>query len=221
MSSACRKDALFDQFAQVAKAMASPKRIELLDVISQGERSVEALAQATGLKFTTASAHLQSLRHGGLVATRKQGTHIYYRLAGDDIARLYVCLRDVAVRHLAETQRAARDFLGEDELEAVDREELLARVNSGRVILVDVRPAEEFAAGHIKGAVSIPLDEVYDWVHELPPGSEVVAYCRGEYCVLAYDAVRILRRQGLAARRMKGGMLEWMVEGRPTAVQSA
>jgi len=221
MSRTCRKEALFDQFARVAKAMASPKRIELLDVLSQGERSVEALAQTTGLKLTTTSAHLQSLRHGGLVATRKQGTRIYYRLAGDDIARLYVSLRTVAVRHIAETERAAREFLGEDEVEAVGREELLDRVRSGSVVLIDVRPAEEFAAGHINGAVSLPLDEVCDWVKDLPLGTEIVAYCRGEYCVLAYDAVRLLRGRGLPARRMKGGMLEWMIEGRPTAVKSA
>jgi rhodanese-related sulfurtransferase len=220
MSRSCFKEAMFDQFARVAKALASPKRIELIDVLAQGERSVEALAQATGLKLSTASAHLQSLRHGGLVAIRKEGTRIYYRLAGTDIAELYACVRDVASTHLAETERAARDFLGEDAVEAVSRDELLERVRSGLVTLIDVRPREEFAAAHIKGALSIPLGELYDQMQDLPD-IEVVAYCRGEYCVLAYDAVRLLRANGRRARRMQGGMLEWTIEGRPTVAKSA
>lgn len=221
MSRACQKDALFEQFARVAKALASPKRIELIGVLSQGERSVESLAQATGLKLTTASAHLQSLRHGGVVSARKEGTRIYYRLAGDDVARLFATLRDVAKEHLAETGRAAREFLGEDQVEAVSRDELMKRVKAGSVILIDVRPAGEFASAHIKGAVSIPLDEVCDRVQELPPDIEVVAYCRGEYCVLAYDAVRTLRGMGRQARRLQGGMLEWKIEGRPMVAKSA
>ena len=221
MSRACRRDALFEQFARVAKALASPKRIELLDVLSQGERSVEVLARATGLKLTTASAHLQSLRHGGLVSSRKEGTRIYYRLAGDDIARLYAFLCDVAKEHLAETERAARHFLGEDELEAVSRDELLKRLKAGNVILIDVRPRQEFAAAHIRGATSLPLEDLCDHVQELPPDIDVVAYCRGEYCVLAYDAVRMLRENGRRARRLQGGMLEWKIEGRPTAARSA
>src|SRR5450759_4653594 len=221
MSRAYLKEALFEQFASVAKSLASPKRMEILDVISQGERTVEALTRATGLKLTTASANLQILRHGGLVASRKEGTRIYYRLAGEDVARLYANVRDVARRHLAATERAARDFLGDDEAEAVDREELLERMRSGNVVLVDVRPDNEFAAAHIRDAVSIPLEELYGRVQELPAEIEVVAYCRGEYCVLAYDAVRLLRKQGLRARRLQGGMLEWMIEGRPTSAKSA
>jgi len=221
MSRAYLKEALFEQFARVAKSLASPKRMEILDVLSQGERTVEALTRATGLKLTTASANLQILRHGGLVASRKEGTRIYYRLAGEDVARLYANVRDVARRHLAATERAARDFLGDDEAEAVDREELLERMRSGNVVLVDVRPDNEFAAAHIRDAVSIPLEELYGRVQELPAEIEVVAYCRGEYCVLAYDAVRLLRKQGLRARRLQGGMLEWMIEGRPTSAKSA
>lgn len=221
MSRADLKEALFEQFALVAKSLASAKRIDLLDVLSQGERTVEALAQATGLKLTTASAHLQTLRHGGLVTSRKDGTRIYYRLAGDDVTRLYVGIREVARRHLAETERAARDFLGEDELEPVGRDELCDRIRSGAVVLVDVRPEEEFAAAHIEGAVSVPLAELADKVRELPTDLEVVAYCRGEYCVLAYDAVRLLRAKGRRARRLVGGMLEWRIEGRPMTQKSA
>jgi rhodanese-related sulfurtransferase/predicted transcriptional regulator len=221
VSSADFKQALFEQFALVAKALASDKRMDLLDVLAQGERTVEALAQATGLKFTTASAHLQTLRHGGLVTSRKDGTRIYYRLAGDDVARLYVCIREVARRHLAETERAAREFLGEDELEPVGRDELCNRIWSGAIVLVDVRPEEEFAMAHIDGAISIPLADLADRVQELPAELEVVAYCRGEYCVLAYDAVRMLREKGQRARRMEGGMLEWRSEGRPATEKSA
>lgn len=221
MSRADLKEALFEQFALVAKALASGKRMDLLDVLSQGERSVEALAQATGLKLTTASAHLQTLRHGGLVSSRKDGTRIFYRLAGDDVARLYVCVRGVAWRRLAQTERAAREFLGEDEVEPVGRDELCDRIRAGTVVLVDVRPEQEFAAAHIDGAVSIPLVALADRVQELPADLDVVAYCRGEYCVLAYDAVRLLRARGRPARRLAGGMLEWRAEGRPTAQRSA
>jgi rhodanese-related sulfurtransferase/DNA-binding transcriptional ArsR family regulator len=215
------KQALYDEFALVAKAFASAKRMDLLDVLAQGERTVDALAQATGLKLTTTSAHLQILRQGGLVTSRKDGTRIYYRLAGDDVARLYVCIRDVARRHLAETARAASQFLGEDDIEPVGREELCDRIRSGAVVLVDVRPEEEFVMAHIDGAVSIPLEGLADRVQELPAELEVVAYCRGEYCVLAYDAVRILRAKGRRARRMAGGMLEWRSEGRPATGRSA
>lgn len=221
MSRADFKEALFEQFALVAKALASAKRMDLLDVLAQGERTVDALAQATGLKLTTASAHLQTLRHGGLVTSRKDGTRIYYRLAGDDVARLYVCIREVARQHLAETERAASEFLGEDDIESVGRDELCDRIRSGAIVLVDVRPEEEFTMAHIDGAVSIPLADLADRVQELPAEMEVVAYCRGEYCVLAYDAVRILRAKGRQARRMTGGMLEWRSEGRPAVKKSA
>jgi DNA-binding transcriptional ArsR family regulator/rhodanese-related sulfurtransferase len=215
------KDALFEQFAQVAKALASPKRLEMLDVLTQGERSVDALAQSTSLKLTTASAHLQILRQGGLVTSRKDGTRIFYRLAGEDVARLYLTLRDVAVEHLAGTERAARAYLGNDDLEPVGRDELLDRIKSGRILLVDVRPEIEYAAGHIEGAASIPVDELYARVSELPKGRDIVAYCRGEYCVFAYDAIRLLRSKGRSARRLQGGILEWRVEQRPIVTDTA
>lgn len=215
------KDALFEQFARVGKALASPKRLEMLDVLAQSERSVESLARATALKLTTASAHLQALRQGGLVSSRKEGARIYYRLASDDVARLYAMVRGVATRHLAETERAAREFVGEDGLEAVSRDALLDRMRTGQIVLLDVRPELEFAAGHIEGAVSIPLERLYERLHELPPDIEVVAYCRGEFCVLAFEAVRMLRAKGQHARRMAGGMLEWRLEGRPTVAEPA
>jgi rhodanese-related sulfurtransferase/DNA-binding transcriptional ArsR family regulator len=211
------KDALFEQLARVGKALASPKRLELLDILAQSERSVESLAQATALKLTTASAHLQALRHGGLVQTRREGARIYYRLASGDVARLFRQVRDVAKQHLAETQRAASAFLGEDDVEEVCRDVLVDRIKQGQIVVVDVRPRLEFDAGHIDGAISIPLPELCDRLSELPDDLEVVAYCRGEYCVLAYEAVRALRQHGRRARRMAGGMLEWRDEDRPTA----
>jgi rhodanese-related sulfurtransferase len=209
------KDALFEQFARVGKALASPKRLEMLDVLTQGERSVDSLAKATSLKLTTASAHLQILRQGGLVVTRKEGTRIFYQLASPEVATLYVGLRNVARENLAETERAAKAYLGADAIEAVSRDTLLDRIRSGKLVLLDVRPEAEFAAGHIDGAISIPLDELYDRVSELPRRLEVVAYCRGEYCVLAYEAIRLLRAKGMRARRLDGGMLEWKLEQRP------
>jgi DNA-binding transcriptional ArsR family regulator len=212
------KDAVFEQFARVGKALGSPKRLELIDVLAQGERTVESLAQAAGLKITTASAHLQTLRHSGLVATRKDGTRIYYRLASEAVIEAFASVRAVAIKHLAETERAARTFLGEDGVEAVTRNDILRLARSGRYVLLDVRPLSAFHAGHIDGAVSIPLDELADRLSELPLGREVVAYCNGEYCVLSYDAVRLLRAKGVDARRLDGGMLEWRLERRPVAV---
>jgi DNA-binding transcriptional ArsR family regulator/rhodanese-related sulfurtransferase len=213
------KDELYEQFARVGKALASPKRLELLDILAQGERSVESLAKATALKLTTASAHLQTLRQGGLVLSRKEGTRIYYRLASNEVARLYAGVRGVARQHLADTERAAKNFLGTDEMEPVHRDDLIGRIKSGRVALVDVRPESEYAAAHIEGAVSIPLDELESHLSELPD-LEIIAYCRGEYCVMAYEAVRLLRSRGRMARRLEGGMLEWHLEERPIAIDA-
>lgn len=212
------KDAVFEQFARVGKALASPKRLEMIDVLAQGERSVESLAQAVGLKLTTASAHLQTLRNSGLVVSRKEGTRIFYRLTGDQVVHAFAALRGVASNHLAETERATRDYLGEDGVEAVSRPDLLERLRTGRYVLVDVRDSIEFAAGHIDGAISVPLPELADRLADLPADLEIVAYCRGEYCVLSYDAVRLLRAKGRPARRLDGGMLEWLLERRPVAV---
>jgi rhodanese-related sulfurtransferase/DNA-binding transcriptional ArsR family regulator len=211
------KGVLYEQFARVGKALASGKRLELLDLLAQGERTVDALARAAGLGLTTASAHLQTLRQANLVATRREGTKIHYRLAGDDVAALYALVRAVASEHLPDVGAARAAYLGDADTDEVTRDELLDRVRAGSATVVDVRPAEEFSAGHIPGAVSIPLDELAGRLAELPPEREVVAYCRGAYCVLAHDAVRLLTAQGRPARRLTDGMLEWRLAGLPVA----
>lgn len=210
------KTTLFDHFARVGKAMSSGKRLELLDLLAQGERTVDALARAAELGLTTASAHLQALKRANLVATRREGTKIYYRLAGADVAMLYALLRDVANEHLAEVKIARAAYLGPS-ADQVTREELLRRLDAGQATLLDVRPAEEYAAGHIPGAVSIPLEDLADRLAELPVDQEVVAYCRGAYCVLAHDAVRLLAAHGRAARPLADGMLEWRLDDLPVA----
>ena len=212
------KTALYEQFARMGKGFANPKRLELLDLLSQGERSVEALAAAAGLGLSTASMHLQALKEAGLVARRREGTFIHYRLAGADVGALFAMLRQVAAVHRAEVDRAAVYYLGEDPnvpTDAVERTELLRRARAGEVVVLDVRPTVEYAAGHIPGAVSVPLEDLERYMVTLPNDVEVVAYCRGAYCVLAYDAVRSLKGQGRRARRMHEGMLEWRLAGLP------
>ena len=216
-----RKADLFEAFAQVGKALASPKRLELLDLLAQGERSVELLAQRAGLGLTTASNHLQVLRRSGLVATRKERTKVYYRLAGADVADLWAQLREVAAAHLADVERARAAYLGDDDADdvaEVTRDELLHRLQIGDVTVIDVRPGEEYAAGHIPGASSLPLDELAGRLAELPHDTTIVAYCRGAYCVMAHDAVRRLRTEGLRAIRLADGMLEWRLADLPVAV---
>jgi rhodanese-related sulfurtransferase/DNA-binding transcriptional ArsR family regulator len=205
--------------ARVGKALGSGKRLELLDLLAQGERTVEALARVAGLGLTTASAHLQTLKQAGLVATRRDGTRIHYRLAGPDIADLYARLRDVAAGRLADVDAARRAYLGpgSDVDAVVDRAELLRRARAGDVVVLDVRPAEEYAAGHIPGAVSIPVDQLAARIADLPEAVEVVAYCRGRFCVFAHDAVRLLTAHGRTARRLEDGMLEWRLAGLPVA----
>jgi rhodanese-related sulfurtransferase/DNA-binding MarR family transcriptional regulator len=219
MGDTARKSALYDAFAHTGKALSSGKRLELLDLLAQGERTVDALAKAAGLNLTTASAHLQTLKQAGVVATRREGVRIHYRLAGDDVAALYALLRQVARAHQAGVEPARTAYLGTDlgtgEAEEVGREELLARAQAGEVVVLDVRPAEEYAAGHIPGALSIPVEELADRIAELPDGTEVVAYCRGAYCVLAYDAVRLLHDRGRKAVRLIDGMLEWRLAELP------
>jgi rhodanese-related sulfurtransferase/DNA-binding transcriptional ArsR family regulator len=225
------KTALYEQFARVGKALASGKRLELLDLLAQGERSVDVLARTAGLGLTTASAHLQTLRQAGLVTTRRDGTRIHYSLAGDDVASLYAMLRSVAHDHITDVEAARIAYLGlagpprgvpaqsagepVEPVEEVDRQGLLDRVRSGELVVLDVRPAEEYRSGHVPGAVGIPLGELADRLAELPPDAQVVAYCRGAYCVLAHDAVRILRARGRRAARLADGMLEWRLAGLP------
>lgn len=217
MGSAQRKAELYEQFARVGKALASPKRLELLDLLAQGERSVEDLAGQAGLGLTSCSAHLQVLHHARLVITRKQGTRVYYSLASDDVARVHAGVRDLAASLLAEVGPAKDAYLG-DPVEEITRDELLRRASSGEVTVLDVRPAAEYAAGHIPGAASIPIEQLSQRLAELPAGAEVVAYCRGYYCVFAHEAVRLLRASGRHARRLAGGMPEWRLAGLPVAV---
>jgi len=214
------KDRLFEQFAAVGKALANPKRLELLDLLAQGERSVEALAATAGLGLTTTSANLQTLRHAGLVTTRREKTRVIYALAGRDVAALYADLRTVAQAHRAETEPARVAYLGGD-VEEVPAEEVLRRAEAGDVVILDVRPTEEYAAGHIPEAVSVPVGELAARLAELPADREVVAYCRGAYCVFAHDAVRLLREHGRPARKLVGGMLEWQLGGHPVASSAA
>jgi len=212
------KDRLYEQFARVAKAVASPKRIELLDVLAQGERTVEVLADATGLGVTNTSAHLQVLRRAGLVETRKEGTKVHYRLAGDEVAGFVGGLRDLARSRLADvTQIVADYFVSRDALEPVSRAELVERTGRGDVVILDVRPRAEFLAGHIPGALSVPLDQLDEALARLPRRAQIVAYCRGPYCVLAPQAVERLRSKGFTARRLADGMPEWRLAGLPVA----
>ncbi|TMR91146.1 ArsR/SmtB family transcription factor [Nonomuraea basaltis] len=217
MGDTAAKTALFEAFASVGKALASGKRLELVDLLAQGERSVEALAQAAGLGMTTASNHLQVLKQAGLVATRRQGTKVFYRLAGHDVAALWALLRQVGSAHLAEVGRARAAYLGADDTQRLTREQLRERIAAGDVTLIDVRPGEEYAAGHIPGALSLPLDELAGRLNELPSDGAIVAYCRGAYCVLAYEAVRSLTARGRTAARLEEGMLEWRLAGLPVA----
>lgn len=212
------KNRLYEAFARTAKAVASPKRIELLDLMAQGERTVEALAQATGMGVTNTSAHLQVLARSHLVATRKDGTKVFYRLAGDEVAAFVGALRDLARARLPEVEQVVRDyFAARDALEPVRRGELVTRAGEGKVVILDVRPAEEFAAGHIPGALSVPLGQLDAALARLPRRTEIVAYCRGPYCVLAPQAVERLRAKGYKAWRLADGLPEWRMAGLPVA----
>lgn len=208
------KDALYDHFARIGKAVANPKRIELLDLLCQSERSVEELALASNMGVKNTSAQLRELRLARLVETRRDGTRIYYRLADDAVAELYFVLRDVAAARLAEIEHITRDYFeSRDRLEPVAREDLLRRAKEGDILLLDVRPREEYVAGHIPGAVSIPLDELEDRIEELPRDVDIVAYCRGPYCFLAPEAVSTLNAAGLRAARLEDGFPEWKRAG--------
>jgi rhodanese-related sulfurtransferase len=210
MSTRQSKEALFEAIAGMGKAFASPRRLELIDLLAQGPRSVDELARASGQSTANASQHLQALHASGVVTRERNGTRVNYSLAGPDLLRLWLELRDASATRLAEVERAAREYLGA-EVEAISREELVKRLRGNDVVLVDVRPAEEFDAGHIDGAVSIPLDELDERLSELPADSEIVAYCRGTLCAYAHEAVRRLRAEGRSARRLEGGWPEWQL----------
>jgi rhodanese-related sulfurtransferase len=212
MGSRPEKDALFEAIALMGKAFASPRRLELLDLLAQAPRTVDELARASEQSTANTSQHLQALHAAGMVTRAREGTSVRYSIASDTALALWLALRDASVSQLAEVERAAREYLGED-VEAIGRDELIARLRKGDVVLVDVRPAEEFEAGHIEGARSIPLDELEDRLAELPRGREVVAYCRGPYCAFAHDAVRRLQAAGRTARRLEEGWPEWRLAG--------
>ncbi len=211
-----RRAVLYEQLARIGKVVVHPKRIELLDLLCQAERSVEALAAAAGLKLTTASAHLQVMRQARLVETRREGTHVFYRAAGEEVCHFVGALNDLARARLAEVDQILRsldtDAAG---TERVSRDELLARVQAAEVVVLDVRPAEEYAAGHIPGARSLPLEHLEARLDELDPSLEVVAYCRGPLCLLAPEAVALLRGRGRRARCLEDGLPEWRQAGLP------
>lgn len=216
------KDALYDGFAEVAKALANGRRAELIDVLAQGERHVEELADEIGQSIANTSFHLRTLATTGLVSTRRDGTRIYYRLASERVVELWSALRDVAAAHHAELDDLAAAYLGDrSRLEEIGQAELAERLASGAVIVIDVRPAPEFAAGHIAGARSIPIDRLAESLKSIPRDVEIVAYCRGPYCVMADDAVRLLRHRGRAARRLVDGFPEWRRAKLPVEMEAA
>jgi rhodanese-related sulfurtransferase len=220
MGSREAKDALFEAIALMGRAFASPVRLELLDLLAQAPRGVEELARASGQSTANTSQHLQALRAAGMVSRAREGTRVRYALAGDEALRLWLALRDASATRRAEVERAAHDYLGGD-VDTIGREDLLERLARGDVVLVDVRPEQEYEAGHIEGARSIPLDELERRLAELPPEMEVVAYCRGPFCAYAHDAVRRLRAEDRRARRLADGWPEWRLAGKPTAPTAA
>jgi rhodanese-related sulfurtransferase len=215
MSSHREKEALFEAIALMGKAFASPRRLELLDLLAQAPRTVDELARASGQSSANASQHLQALHAAGMVSRSREGTSVRYALAGDEVLALWLALRDASVVKLAGVGRAARDYLGAD-VDAITRDELVGRLRDGDVVLIDVRPPEEFAAGHIEGARSIPLPELEHRLSELPVDREVVAYCRGPFCAYAHTAVRQLNAAGRRARRMEDGWPEWRLAQPPS-----
>lgn len=218
MDLATAKHELLEHFARVGRAVSSAPRLELLDLLAQGEKSVEVLAQGSGLTVKNASAHLKALRFAGLVATRKEGAFVFYRLADPAVNDFVASLQELARRRVAEVGRLVRDYYdAPDELEPLQAEDLLARLRDEEVTLLDVRPEDEFRTGHIPGAVSIPVNELERRLSELSPGKEVVAYCRGRYCVLAVRAMGILRASGVRARRLEAGVPDWARLGHEVA----
>jgi rhodanese-related sulfurtransferase/predicted transcriptional regulator len=215
------KSALYDAFASVAAALGSGRRAEIVDVLAQGERSVEEIASAVGQSVATTSHHLRLLARSGLARSRREGNRVIYRLASDRVAQLWAAVRDVAARHVAEVNVLADEYLGDrDEVELLTARELAERLEEGKVVVLDVRPEAEYRAGHIATAISAPLDELDSVAPELPKRRQVVAYCRGPYCVYADEAVRLLQARGLRARRLDVGFPEWQRAGLPVELVS-
>jgi ArsR family transcriptional regulator len=219
MSSTSPKRALFVEFAGVAKCLAHAHRLELVEQLAQGERSVEILAAKTGLSIANASQHLQQMRRAGIISARRDGKFVFYRLADESVLDLLAALRRIAERNNAEVERVIRTYFHDrDSLEAVSRDELLAQTRAGLVTVLDVRPPDEFDLGHLPGAVNIPLRELEARCAEIDPAQEIVAYCRGPYCVLSYEAVAALRTKGFKARRLEDGFPEWRAAGLPVEI---
>jgi rhodanese-related sulfurtransferase/DNA-binding transcriptional ArsR family regulator len=215
------KHQLLEQFALVGKALAHPHRLDLLDFLAQGERGVDGLARATGLSAANASQHLQHLRRAGMVASEKRGLQVFYRLAGEDVVDLLAALRHTTERHVAEVDRIVAGYFHErDSLEPISRQELLDRSRDGLVTILDVRPTEEYRAGHIPGAVNLPLKDLDMHLNDLPRDQEIIAYCRGPYCVLSFEAVAALRNNGYDARRLEDGYPEWRAAGLETEAET-
>jgi len=216
------KDRLYGQFARIGKGLASPHRLEFLELLAQGERTVDSLAKETGLSLANASQHLLTLREAGLVESRKQGLFVHYRLADPAVFELSRAVRVVAERRLAELDRLVREHFGDrSDPEPVEMDALLERARSGKVVILDMRPADEYAAGHIAGALSVPLDQLQERLSKLPKSKAYVAYCRGPYCVYADRAVEILRKSGRKAQRLVDGFPEWKAAGLPIDVSAA
>ena len=208
---------LFNQFARVGKALSNPNRLELLEFLAQGSRSVDALAQVAKLSVANTSQHLQQLRQAGLVTSQKNGLQVFYSISGDDVIHLLDSLRDVAERHISDVDRIVNTYLtAKDHLDPIPAAELLERVKQDLVTVLDVRPKEEYEAGHVRGAINIPIEVLEQHLEQLDPGLEIVAYCRGPHCILAFDAVEQLRKKGYQARRLENGYPEWKVAGLPT-----
>jgi rhodanese-related sulfurtransferase/DNA-binding transcriptional ArsR family regulator len=217
MSKQNPKRALFSQFAAVAKALAHAHRLELVEQLAQGERSVETLASRTGLSIANASQHLQQMRRVGIVAARREGKFVFYKLADEAVLAALAALRRIAERNIAEVEQVIRSYFDDrDSLEPVSRDELLKQLQAGAVTILDVRPPDEFALGHLPAALNIPLRELEARLAELDPSQEIVAYCRGPYCVLSYEAVAWLRGRGFKVRRLEDGLPEWRAAGLPT-----
>ncbi len=210
------KHALFAQFARIGKALSNPNRLEIIEFLAQGERSVDTLASISGLSVANTSQHLQQLRQAGLVETRKEGQRVFYRLSGNDVVSLLDAVRQVADRHLTDVSNLVNTYLtAKDDMEPIANDELMKRVKMGDVTILDVQPPDEYAAGHLPGAINVPLNELPEHLLGLKTGKEIVAYCRGPYCVLSYDAVALLRESGVSARRMQAGYPEWKLAGLP------
>lgn len=216
MSTEAMKQALYQAIAKVAQALSSGNRLQLLEYLAQRERSVDELAAMTGMSVANTSQHLQALRQAALVTSRKEAQRVYYAIAGDDVVQACRLLRGVAENRIAEVDKLVRDFIGHrDELEAIPAKEVLERAKKGLVLVLDVRPPEEYAAGHLPGAVNIPIRELEGRLASLPKRKEIVAYCRGPYCLLSFEAVEKLRKRGLRARRLEEGFPEWKAAGLP------